>query len=259
MQSSKPSGRPTRANHGDHLFLGGGLCYGSSTAPRMPEGFGRSIKKLRAAHAQLLDALPDVRRGRSRLYAEDRVFAHSPRAAPDRWRPPRKSRRPASKESRKGRHRRDRGQSVVRPPACRRRGRGRRIRGVPPLMLGGELRWQRSSVCFTKIPLPGIPERMHAMTFRALSAPAVKLLQRAARPDQPSRVAIEQSKGIRRALRVEAVQMHSVLIVATVDPGHGDSVGRQVGGVPWEQPKVLVVLRSAPSSHARGRRTARRP
>ena len=81
LQSSKPSGRPTRANHGDHLFLGGGLCYGSSTAPRMPEGFGRSIKKLRAAHAQLLDALPDVRRGRSRLYAEDRVFAHSPRAA----------------------------------------------------------------------------------------------------------------------------------------------------------------------------------
>jgi hypothetical protein len=70
--------------------------------------------------------------------------------------------------------------------------------------------------------------------------------QRAARPDQSSRVAIEQSKGIRRALRVEAVQMHSVLIVATVDRGHGDSVGRQVGGVPWEQPKVLVVFRSAP-------------
>jgi hypothetical protein len=40
--------------------------------------------------------------------------------------------------------------------------------------------------------------------------------------------------------------MHSVLIVATVDRGHGDSVGRQVGGVPWEQAKVLVVLRSAP-------------
>ena len=40
--------------------------------------------------------------------------------------------------------------------------------------------------------------------------------------------------------------MHSVLIVATVDRGHGDSVGRQVGEVPWEQAKVLVVLRSAP-------------
>lgn len=40
--------------------------------------------------------------------------------------------------------------------------------------------------------------------------------------------------------------MHSVLIVATVDCGHGDSVGRQVGEVPWEQAKVLVVLRSAP-------------
>jgi hypothetical protein len=40
--------------------------------------------------------------------------------------------------------------------------------------------------------------------------------------------------------------MHSVLIVATVDRGHGDSVGGQVGGVPWEQPKVLVVPRSAP-------------
>ena len=51
---------------------------------------------------------------------------------------------------------------------------------------------------------------------------------------------------IRRALRVEAVQMHSVLIVATVDRGHGDSVGGQVGGVSWEQSKVLVVLRSAP-------------
>ena len=75
--------------------------------------------------------------------------------------------------------------------------------------------------------------------------------QRAARPDQPSRVAIEQSKGIRRALRVEAVQMHSVLIVATVDRGHGDSVGRLMRR--WAQSAEQPTLLS------RGRRTARRP
>ena len=37
---------------------------------------------------------------------------------------------------------RDRGQSFVRPPACCRRGRGRRTRGVRPLMLWGDCHGQ---------------------------------------------------------------------------------------------------------------------
>src|ERR1022692_4415304 len=105
---------------------------------------------------------------------------------------------------------------------------------------------------FTSVPLY-LPKRILSPTLRSTGrmSPFSVNGQRAARPDQPSRVAIEQSKGIRRALRVQAVQMHSVLIVATVDRGHGDSVGRLMRR--WAQSAEQPTLLS------RGRRTARRP
>ena len=53
--------------------------------------------------------------------------------------------------------------------------------------------------------------------------------------------------------------MHSVLIVATVDRGHGNSVGGQEEEFRGNNHKCWLFSALRPSSHARGRRTARRP